>query len=50
MTCSPGSSLGDGLSLEAAADLGLNSGTAVGASLIDAHAGGLGKIYLVKIF
>ncbi|KAK5859567.1 hypothetical protein PBY51_021118 [Eleginops maclovinus] len=44
MTCSPGSPLGDGLTQEAAADLGLETGTAVGASLIDAHAGGLGVI------
>ncbi|XP_041848181.1 FGGY carbohydrate kinase domain-containing protein-like isoform X3 [Melanotaenia boesemani] len=44
VTCSPGSPLGDGLTPEAAADLGLNPGTAVGASLIDAHAGGLGVI------
>ncbi|KAM9720320.1 FGGY carbohydrate kinase domain-containing protein [Menidia menidia] len=43
-TCSPGSPLGDGLTPEAAADLGLNPGTAVGGSLIDAHAGGLGVI------
>lgn len=35
--------MGDGLTQEAAADLELNVGTAVGASLIDAHAGGLGK-------
>ncbi|XP_069579364.1 FGGY carbohydrate kinase domain-containing protein [Brachyistius frenatus] len=44
VTCSPGSPLGDGLTQEAAADLGLDPGTAVGASLIDAHAGGLGLI------
>lgn len=44
LTCSPGSPLGDGLTQEAAADLGLDPGTAVGASLIDAHAGGLGVI------
>ncbi|XP_072219852.1 FGGY carbohydrate kinase domain-containing protein isoform X2 [Leuresthes tenuis] len=44
VTCSPGIALGDGLTQEAAADLGLNPGTAVGASLIDAHAGGLGVI------
>lgn len=44
MTCSPGSPLGDGLTPEAAADLGLDPGTAVGASLIDAHAGGLGTV------
>lgn len=44
VSCSPGSPLGDGLTQEAAADLGLDPGTAVGASLIDAHAGGLGVI------
>ncbi|XP_076601289.1 FGGY carbohydrate kinase domain-containing protein isoform X3 [Chaetodon auriga] len=44
VTCPPGSPLGDGLTQEAAADMGLNPGTAVGASLIDAHAGGLGVI------
>ncbi|XP_028283633.1 FGGY carbohydrate kinase domain-containing protein [Parambassis ranga] len=44
VTCSPGSPLGDGLTQDAAADLGLVPGTAVGASLIDAHAGGLGVI------
>ncbi|KAF7654297.1 hypothetical protein LDENG_00071400 [Lucifuga dentata] len=44
LTCSPGTPVGDGLTQEAAADLGLNPGTAVGASLIDAHAGGLGVI------
>ncbi|KAM9844649.1 FGGY carbohydrate kinase domain-containing protein isoform 2-T2 [Aulostomus maculatus] len=43
-TSPPGSPLGDGLTQEAAADLGLDPGTAVGASLIDAHAGGLGVI------
>ncbi|CAN9503098.1 unnamed protein product [Ophioblennius macclurei] len=43
-TCAPGSPLGRGLSQEAADDLGLDPGTAVGASLIDAHAGGLGVI------
>ncbi|XP_036452936.1 FGGY carbohydrate kinase domain-containing protein [Colossoma macropomum] len=43
-TCCPGSPVGGGLTREAAADLGLNPGTAVGASLIDAHAGGLGVI------
>jgi len=40
----PGSPLGRGLSEEAARDLGLLPGTAVGASLIDAHAGGVGAI------
>lgn len=44
VTCSPGSPLAGGLTPEAAADLGLNPATAVGASLIDAHAGGLGVI------
>ncbi|XP_035526597.1 FGGY carbohydrate kinase domain-containing protein [Morone saxatilis] len=44
VSCPPGSPLGDGLTQEAAADLGLDPGTAVGASLIDAHAGGLGVI------
>lgn len=44
VTCSPGSPLGQGLTAEAAADLSLDPGTAVGASLIDAHAGGLGVI------
>uniref|UniRef100_A0A669BDJ9 FGGY carbohydrate kinase domain-containing protein n=3 Tax=Oreochromis niloticus TaxID=8128 RepID=A0A669BDJ9_ORENI len=44
VTSPPGSPLGDGLTQEAAADLGLDPGTAVGASLIDAHAGGLGVI------
>lgn len=44
VSCSPGSPLGDGLTQEAAADLGLDPGIAVGASLIDAHAGGLGVI------
>nr|XP_046263487.1 FGGY carbohydrate kinase domain-containing protein [Scatophagus argus] len=44
VTCPPGSPLGDGLTQEAAADLGLDPGTAVGASLIDAHAGGLGVL------
>ncbi|MEQ2274542.1 hypothetical protein XENORESO_018876 [Xenotaenia resolanae] len=43
MTCPPGSPLAEGLTPEAAADLGLNPATAVGASLIDAHAGGLGN-------
>lgn len=40
----PGASLGMGLIPEAARELGLPSGIAVAASLIDAHAGGLGVI------
>jgi D-ribulokinase len=40
----PGSALGDGLMPEAAAAFGLLPGTPVGASLIDAHAGGIGTI------
>lgn len=40
----PGFALGNGLTLEAAADLGLPPGIAVGASLIDAHAGGVGTL------
>nr|XP_048715584.1 FGGY carbohydrate kinase domain-containing protein isoform X2 [Caretta caretta] len=41
---SPGASVGNGLTPEAAKDLGLAEGTAVAASLVDAHAGGLGVI------
>jgi D-ribulokinase len=41
---SPGSALAEGLTAKAAADLGLNMGTAVGAALIDAHAGGIGTL------
>ena len=40
----PGAPLGNGLSETAAKDLGLNAGTAVGAALIDAHAGGVGTL------
>ena len=40
----PGTPLGTGLSKSAAHDLGLLEGTPVGASLIDAHAGGVGTI------
>ncbi|XP_063092674.1 FGGY carbohydrate kinase domain-containing protein isoform X6 [Cavia porcellus] len=40
----PGASLGSGLTPEAAKELGLPVGIAVAASLIDAHAGGLGVI------
>lgn len=39
-----GTALGQGLTLQAAADLGLKPGTTVAAGLIDAHAGGLGSI------
>lgn len=42
----PGASLGSGLTPEAAKDLGLPPGIAVAASLIDAHAGGLGNLFL----
>jgi len=40
----PGTALGSGLTQTAAADFGLLPGTPVGASLIDAHAGGLATI------
>lgn len=40
----PGTCLGSGLTPEAAKELGLPSGIAVAASLIDAHAGGLGNL------
>src|SRR6267154_4129220 len=40
----PGTPLGAGLNKSAAHDLGLREGTPVGASLIDAHAGGVGTI------
>lgn len=42
----PGASLGSGLTPKAAKDLGLPAGIAVAASLIDAHAGGLGNLLL----
>ncbi|HEY3681297.1 MAG TPA: FGGY-family carbohydrate kinase [Bradyrhizobium sp.] len=40
----PGTPLGHGLTQDAASDFGLNAGTPVAASLIDAHAGGVGTI------
>lgn len=40
----PGTPLAGGLTQRAAADLGLMPGTAVGAALIDAHAGGVGTL------
>ncbi|HEY4167724.1 MAG TPA: FGGY-family carbohydrate kinase [Reyranella sp.] len=40
----PGTALANGLTPEATRDLGLLAGTPVGASLIDAHAGGLATI------
>src|ERR1700752_3707649 len=40
----PGTPLGAGLTQSAACDFGLREGTPVGASLIDAHAGGVGTI------
>lgn len=40
----PGAPLGQGLTAKAAADLGLIAGTAVGAGMIDAHAGAIGTL------
>jgi D-ribulokinase len=40
----PGTAVGDGLTVQSAAELGLRPGTTVGASLIDAHAGGGGSV------
>lgn len=41
---SPGTACGSGLNSDVARELGLISGTPVGTSIIDAHAGGLGMI------
>lgn len=40
----PGKALADGLTEEAALQMGLRPGTPVGAGLIDAHAGGIGTV------
>ncbi len=40
----PGSRLGAGLTVDAAAAMGLRPGTAVAAGMIDAHAGGIGTV------
>lgn len=40
----PGTALGQGLTVTAAKELGLNPGAAVAAGLIDAHAGGVGSV------
>ena len=40
----PGTPMGRGLTARAASDLGLREGTAVGAGMIDAHAGGIGTV------
>ncbi|MGQ3211424.1 MAG: FGGY-family carbohydrate kinase [Shinella sp.] len=40
----PGTPVGDGLTEQAAMELGLVAGTPVGAGMIDAHAGGIGTV------
>ena len=42
--CPMGEPIGTGLTASSAAELGLKAGTAVGVSIIDAHAGGIGMI------
>ena len=43
-----GEAIGEGLSKKAAQELGLAAGTKVGASIIDAHAGGIGMIGMAE--
>lgn len=44
MVVPPGTALASGLTVQAAEQLGLPVGTAVGSALIDAHAGGIGTV------
>ncbi|MGE9293315.1 MAG: FGGY-family carbohydrate kinase [Puniceicoccales bacterium] len=44
-----GEAVGQGLTISAAQDLGLHPGTAVGVSIIDAHAGGIGMIGMAEL-